>query len=97
MICRFNKGKAKATSEKQVDILLLPEMSFTGFSMNTDVTKEADEKIVERVSALAWKNQVAIGFGWAKFCGGEHLSCEEGQKRRLVQKIEIRSLRVSIM
>ena len=59
----------KASSEKQADILILPEMSFTGFSMNTDVTKEAEEKIIERVSSLARQYQIAIGFGWAKDCG----------------------------
>ena len=59
----------KAASENKAELLLLPEMSFTGFSMNTDVTKEADEKMVERISALARQYQVAIGFGWAKDCG----------------------------
>ena len=59
----------KVASEKQADLLLLPEMSFTGFSMNTNVTKEAEEKTVERVSALARQYRVAIGFGWVKNCG----------------------------
>lgn len=59
----------KVASEKQADVLFLPEMSFTGFSMNTDVTKEADVKTVERVSTLARQYRVAIGFGWVKDCG----------------------------
>ncbi len=59
----------KAASENKAELLLLPEMCFTGFSMNVDATKEADEKMVERISALARQYQVAIGFGWAKDCG----------------------------
>ncbi len=59
----------KVACEKQADILLLPEMSFTGFSMNTDMTKEEKQETVERVSALAKKYRVAVGFGWVKDCG----------------------------
>ena len=59
----------KEAAEKQVDLLLLPEMSFTGFSMDTDKTKEGSAETVERVSTLAGQYRVAIGFGWAKDCG----------------------------
>ncbi len=63
------EARLKEAAEKQADILLLPEMSFTGFSMNTDVTGETGEETVERVKALAIKYGVAVGFGWVKDCG----------------------------
>lgn len=56
-------------SEKQVDVLLLPEMSFTGFSMNTNITREEKEETIQRVRTLAIRYQITIGFGWAKSCG----------------------------
>lgn len=59
----------RVVSGKQADLLLLPEMSFTGFSMNTDLTKEEKEETTTRVRALAMQYKVAIGFGWVKDCG----------------------------
>ncbi len=59
----------KTVAEKQVDVLLLPEMSFTGFSMNTDVTREEKEETIEQMKQLARQYKVAIGFGWVKDCG----------------------------
>lgn len=54
---------------KNIDLFLLPEMSFTGFSMNTEKTKENDFKTVNRMSDYAKKYHTAIGFGWVKDCG----------------------------
>lgn len=59
----------KETSEKGAELILLPEMSFTGFSMNTDVTKENDERTVCFVKEMAQKYRMAIAFGWVKDCG----------------------------
>ena len=53
-----------------VDLVLFPEMSFTGFSMNTDATKEKDNQSIKRISAVAAENHVAVGFGWVKDCDG---------------------------
>ncbi len=50
------------------DIILFPEMSFTGFSMNTVVTKESGST-VELMKNVALKNNITIGFGWVKDCG----------------------------
>lgn len=50
------------------EIIFFPEMSFTGFSMNTDCTKEKDEKTIRRMGALAAGYHVGIGFGWVKDC-----------------------------
>ncbi len=61
--------KLKGISGKQIDLILLPEMSFTGFSMNTDVTGEEQPETVERMKVLAVQYGIAIGFGWVKDCG----------------------------
>lgn len=63
------ENKLKEAKEQKVDLLLLPEMSFTGFSMNTEMTKEAAGETVERVRALAVQYKMAIGFGWVRDCG----------------------------
>lgn len=54
---------------KKVDLLLLPEMSFTGFSMNTALTKENSLETVGKMADYAQKYNIAIGFGWVKDCG----------------------------
>ena len=37
---KIEENKLKELQTKNIDLLLLPEMSFTGFSMNTEITKE---------------------------------------------------------
>lgn len=63
------ESKLKEACINKTDLFLLPEMSFTGFSMNTDKTKESDLKTVNRISYYAKKYHMAIGFGWVKDCG----------------------------
>ena len=55
--------------KKNVDLLLMPETSLTGFSMNTDVTGEENFETVENIKKLAAKYGVAIGVGWTKRLG----------------------------
>ncbi|MEY8427655.1 nitrilase-related carbon-nitrogen hydrolase [Lachnospiraceae bacterium 46-15] len=43
-----------------------PEMSFTGFSMNTEKTAEAGEETVSAIQELAGKYGMSIGFGWVE-------------------------------
>lgn len=54
---------------ENVDLVLLPEMSFTGFSMNTAKTREADGFIVNKIKETSGTLNTAIGFGWVKDCG----------------------------
>lgn len=61
--------KLKAVYERGIDLFLLPEMSFTGFSMNTDVTKENGCETINKISDYAKRYHIAIGFGWVKDCG----------------------------
>lgn len=49
-----------------VELLLLPEMSFTGFSMIIHHTKESGEESKIRVKKLCQMYQISIGFGWVK-------------------------------
>ncbi len=65
---RAEEAISKAAS-KGAELFLLPEMSFTGFSMNTALTKEENAKTVNKMAACARKQQIAIGFGWVKDCG----------------------------
>lgn len=59
----------KETENKKIDLFLLPEMSFTGFSMNTEMTKESNFETVNKISNYAKTYHTAIGFGWIKDCG----------------------------
>lgn len=61
--------KLKSIKKRKIDFLLLPEMSFTGFSMNTTLTKEGTNESIKRIGKLAKQYNMAIGFGWVKDCG----------------------------
>lgn len=56
-------------AEKGTELFLLPEMSLTGFSMNTDRTKEVRKDTVGHVRELAEKYRMAVGVGWVKDSG----------------------------
>lgn len=66
----LNISKAKEIVEKQAkvgsDLVLFPEMSFTGFSMNTELTGEDDNYTIKTMSGIAKNFKVSIGFGWVK-------------------------------
>ncbi len=49
-----------------IDFFLLPEMSFTGFSMNTAKTADYEQKTSAEIKKLAVLNRVSIGFGWVR-------------------------------
>ena len=60
--------------DKAVNLLLLPEMSLTGFSMNTANTAESDNYTVEQIKKLASSYGISIGVGWTK--KGKDSLCE---------------------
>lgn len=68
----FNYERAKKFIEEssinQCELILFPEMSFTGFSSNIAVTKEKNEETVKAMSDYAKMYGIAIGFGWVKEC-----------------------------
>ena len=49
-----------------IELMLFPEMSFTGFSMNINNTKENYNYTVQKISKIARENKIAIGFGWVE-------------------------------
>lgn len=51
---------------RQIDLLLLPEMSMTGFSMHTNVTAEEGCETIEACGRLAQGYGINIGVGWVK-------------------------------
>lgn len=59
----------RTAHEKGIECVFLPEMSFTGFSMNTDKTKEAGRETIDKMTQYAQRYCIAIGFGWVKDCG----------------------------
>ena len=59
----------KLLKTRGTQLLLLPEMSLTGFSMETERTKEAEKETVKQVQELATRYGMAIGVGWVKDTG----------------------------
>lgn len=51
------------------EVIFFPEMSFTGFSMNTELTKEADGATIAFMNELSSRYQLNAGFGWVRDCG----------------------------
>ena len=58
------KGLLALAEKQQVSLVCLPEMSFTGFSMRTDITMDRHRETVEQVSGLARQAHVAVAFGY---------------------------------
>lgn len=48
------------------EAIFFPEMSLTGFSMNTDLTAEKDKNTIHKFCDIAVQYNIAIGIGWAK-------------------------------
>ena len=57
----------------EVDLLLLPEMSLTGFSMNTNVTAEKNKETIAVIKELAKEYNISIGIGWTSLTKDEYL------------------------
>ena len=65
----FEKVISFVTEAKRqkADIIFFPEMSLTGFSMNTKVTAEGDlQETVEKIKELCKREKIAVGIGWTK-------------------------------
>ena len=63
------EGVLEEVKKHGTDLLLLPEMSFTGFSMRTELTKEYNEESKDRIKKICENHQICIGFGWVKASG----------------------------
>ncbi len=65
-----NIKKAESIIKKaESDIIIFPEMSFTGFSMNTNLTGENNNYTINAVREIALKYNKAVGFGWVYKAG----------------------------
>lgn len=62
----IEKAKKIISAHNGTDVILFPEMSFTGFSMNTALTGESNCETVDIMCKIAQENQVSIGFGWVE-------------------------------
>lgn len=64
----YNYKKAehmiKESAQKGAGIVLFPEMSFTGFSMNIEVIGESRQETVKKMTEYSAKYGIYIGFGW---------------------------------
>lgn len=69
------EGAMKNAVKQGAQVLFLPEMSFTGFSMNINTTAEADKYTIKRVKSLCEKYSLAVGFGWAEKCDDKAKNC----------------------
>ena len=56
----------ESQAKNRCDLFLFPEMSFTGFSMNTAITQEANHESLSAMRDLAKEKRIAIGFGWVE-------------------------------
>ncbi|MEE1282188.1 MAG: carbon-nitrogen family hydrolase [Acutalibacteraceae bacterium] len=64
-----------SAKEQGAQVLFLPEMTFTGFSMNINITAESDRYTVERMKSVCKKYGLAVGFGWTEKCGEKAKNC----------------------
>lgn len=81
-------------SREKADIILFPEMSFTGFSMDIEKTMEEHEETVGVMSDMATTYSIAIGFGWVKGCSGmaeNHYSIIDRTGTLLIDYVKIHS------
>lgn len=61
----------KCAAENRADVVLFPEMSLTGFSMNILHTGEISGDTLKRISELAKENRICIGIGWVNLNGNK--------------------------
>ena len=56
-------------AEQKADLIVFPEMSLTGFTMDAAVMGEDEDYswTVEQMERLALQHQISIGFGWAGY------------------------------
>ncbi len=61
----------KEQKDNGSEYVFFPEMSLTGFSMNTKLTSEEGYETEKRLASIASQYEIGIGFGWVKDCGNK--------------------------
>ena len=56
----------ETAAAEHANIIFFPEMSFTGFSMNTMLTGESGGETIQVIQEYARNYHIAVGFGWVK-------------------------------
>lgn len=65
---KYAKNAIYAAANKKAECIFFPEMSFTGFSMNTLLTSAYAEASLDAVKNFSAENNITIGFGWTEMC-----------------------------
>lgn len=69
--------------DKGVQLVLFPEMSFTGFSMQVEKTADAEEETIRRASGWSKEYGMTIGCGWVgqagQRCGNHYSVADQGR------------------
>lgn len=59
-------------SHKKCDMVIFPEMTLTGFSMNTkDISENSNGYVMTEFKKMALDNNISIGFGYSRIIGGK--------------------------
>ncbi len=59
------EGFVKEASENSADLIVFPELTLTGFSMNREIAETPDGDTVRDFAALSKQYGIAVGFGFA--------------------------------
>ncbi|MCH5264576.1 MAG: carbon-nitrogen family hydrolase [Lachnospiraceae bacterium] len=83
------KSVAEA-AENQADVILFPEMTLTGFSMQVNKIQDKDGESVRFFSELAKEYNIAIGFGYVTKNGekGRNHFCLVNRKGKVLEDYE---------
>ena len=73
-LLKVERAAAEA-SQNGADVIFLPEMSLTGFSMNIKATAETDKYTVLQAQSICRKYGIALGIGWTEQCGAKAKNC----------------------
>lgn len=65
------RSYVQEASLQKVDLIVFPEMTLTGFSMNLAISSEGGHETVEFMRSLALQQHISIGFGWVKWSAGK--------------------------
>lgn len=65
---KYAENAVYEAAHNNADCIIFPEMSFTGFSMDTYITSQYGHISLEMVKKYAYKSNITVGFGWVDMC-----------------------------
>ncbi len=65
-IKQFIENAKNLINNFDLDLISLPEMSFTGFSMNVKKTSDTSDKTIDKMMSIAGDLNTKISFGWVE-------------------------------